>query len=102
MSHGGIVRQHHDADVRSPRKITEGMLDLGAVANGEVDQFDSQGPADNVDRRRIELAEICWIGRVEHESGSRGAGRDLLEYLDPLAAHREFEIGKAGKIAPRS
>src|SRR5262249_54994048 len=36
--------------------------------------------------------------RIEHESDSSGAGRNLFEQLDPFAPDRILEIGKAGDV----
>ncbi len=39
---------------------------------------------------------------IEHSAGPRGSGHHLLEQLQPLAAHRQFEVGEAGDIAART
>jgi hypothetical protein len=40
-------------------------------------------------------------GWVEHGGDPRNARRDLLEQLQPLAAHRGFQIEETGDVAAR-
>src|SRR5262245_17965830 len=102
IAHGRAVRQHNDTSIRLSRESIQRLLDAELVSNGGVDYLNSQGSANCVHRGSVELSRFRGGRRIKDEADPRGPGSDFLQYLEPLAAHREFVVGQAGEIASRS
>jgi hypothetical protein len=77
------------------------VLRLGQVANGGCDRLHAEGRSRGFKVIQVSF-EIRGCFRIEQGSGPRDARRNLLEQLQPLAAHRGFKIDESGDVATRS
>ena len=93
-----IVRHNEEAAVRFARLRRESHFEFGVVAGRSNTALDRERRC-----RRLEgLQIIVRIGRrhrIKQECGSPDIRRQLLEQLQPFAAHRVFHVDEAGGVA---
>ncbi len=98
--HGREDIQHDDqAAAWRASEVGNRTLDFIIAADGERKHLGLQGRRRRGNRLQEETATAGRGLRIEDDTDACGSGRDLLEQFDPLAAHRRFEIGKAGDVA---
>src|SRR5262249_16346436 len=92
-----VFGQYNEARVRCLCKCIDRALDIAAAANLSLCHLQIQRRCGKCDC--AQLAWHCCIVRIEKDRDVLDRGRDLFEQLEPLASHRELEVGESSSIA---
>src|SRR5262249_50295952 len=96
---GRDVGQEENAAVATIGKARDGTIDVGKVMDGVIDRLDGKRRG----RRLGDAPVMNGIGivRIVDQRNANDGGRNLLQYFERLAEHRQLESGKPGDVAPR-
>jgi hypothetical protein len=98
MNKGKVVGHHDDACIPVVAKGGDGAFNPRRVLDRPLRRLHSERGCCCVDQAKILSAVSVWI---EYEGGASSFRRNLLEQLQPFAAHPGFEVSQAGQIATR-
>src|SRR5271170_5451388 len=91
------IGDHTQAATRLLANGRYGTFNFTVVSYGRSDHLHTERGGGRLKRRKVSRKRHgLWI--IDHRNATDG-GRDLLEYLQPLAAYGEIHKAEAGQIA---
>src|SRR5215468_5331178 len=93
------ARRHDQTAIRGARQIRDAALDLAGIARVERTNLHAQERSHRLNR--AQLPAPGGDARVANNRRAAHAGRNLLEQLEPFAAHAVYDARKSGRVAAR-